>query len=81
MKGIPLKDHIRTAVMGTPGFALPALEYVVNAKSANGERQFDLIALYTRAPKPSGRGQEIVYSPIHQAALELQKTYPLPFKI
>lgn len=76
-----LTPHTRLIVMGTPGFILPTLYRLINEKAPNGEPQFDLVAVYTRAPKPTGRGLEVLYSPVHQAALELQKTYPLPFKI
>ncbi len=76
-----LKPHTRVIVMGTPGFILPTLKRLIEEKAENGEPQFDLVAVYTRAPKPTGRGLETLYSPVHQAALKLQETYPLPFKI
>ncbi len=76
-----LKPHTRLVVMGTPGFILPTLYHVLNVKAENGEPQFDLIAVYTRAPKPKGRGMNLFHSPVHKAALELQKTYRLPFEI
>ena len=76
-----LKPHTRLIVMGTPAFILPTLDRLVQERAENGEPQFDLVAIYTRAPKPMGRGLELSYSPVHKAALELQKTYRLPFEI
>jgi methionyl-tRNA formyltransferase len=44
--------------MGTPDFAVPALAAIVAAGH-------DVAAVYTRAPKPKGRGQALAYSPVH----------------
>lgn len=76
-----LKPHLRLIVMGTPGFILPTLYRMLEEKAENGQPQFDLVAVYTRAPKPAGHGMNLRYSHVHQAALELQKTYRLPFEI
>lgn len=76
-----LKPHTRLIVMGTPDFILPTLYRLTKEKAENSEPQFDLVAVYTRAPKPAGHGLELSYSPVHKAALELQKTYHLPFEI
>src|SRR6185312_7412993 len=40
--------------MGTPEFAVPTLH--------------EIVAAYTRAPKPAGRGQAERKSPVHEAA-------------
>ena len=76
-----LKPHTRLIAMGTPNFLEHALRRLIEEKDQNGEYLFDLVAIYTRAPKPTGRGLELLYSPVHKAALELQKTYRLPFEI
>ncbi len=76
-----LKPHTRLIVMGTPDFILPTLYRLVKETTENGEPLFDLVAVYTRAPKPAGHGLELSYSPVHKAALELQKTYSIPFEI
>jgi len=47
--------------MGTPEFAVAALEALVTA----GHR---VAAAYTRAPRPAGRGQKEQPSPVHRAA-------------
>jgi methionyl-tRNA formyltransferase len=54
---------LRIIFMGTPAFAVPALEALISA----GHR---VAAVYTRAPKPGGRrGLELVLSPVHETAL------------
>ena len=49
--------------MGTPEFALPTLEAL--------HKKHEIIAVYTQAPKPAGRGQAETLSPIHKLALSL----------
>jgi methionyl-tRNA formyltransferase len=49
------------AFMGTAGFGLPALKAIVEAGHA-------VACVYTRAPKPAGRGQSLRKTPIHEAA-------------
>lgn len=53
--------------MGTPQFALPALDALHKA----GHR---IVAVYTQPPRPAGRGQKEMLSPVHQYAL----THNLP---
>jgi len=47
--------------MGTPEFAVPTLTGIVGAGH-------EVVAAYTRAPKPAGRGQAERKSPVHVAA-------------
>jgi methionyl-tRNA formyltransferase len=47
--------------MGTPEFAVPTLTELVG-------RGHEIAAVYTRAPKPAGRGQAERKSPVHLAA-------------
>lgn len=49
--------------MGTPEFAVPTLEALHNAH--------EVVAVYTQAPKPSGRGHKESISKIHELALKL----------
>ena len=49
--------------MGTPEFAVPALEAL--------HKQHEIIAVYTQAPKPAGRGQQETLSPIHLLSNQL----------
>jgi methionyl-tRNA formyltransferase len=52
---------MRIVFMGTPEFAVPTLTEIV----AGGH---EVVAVYTRAPKPAGRGQAERKSPVHEAA-------------
>ena len=57
--------------MGTPQFAVPALEALI-AGSKPGlvlRDGFEIVTVITRPDKPAGRGKEIVYSPVKQLAL------------
>lgn len=47
--------------MGTPAFALPALEALHNS-------EHKIIAVYTQPPRPAGRGQKETPSSVHQFA-------------
>lgn len=53
--------RLRLAFMGTPVFALKALEALVEAGH-------DIACVYTRAPKPAGRGQKEQLTPVHRFA-------------
>ena len=55
---------MRIIFMGTPDFAVPTLHEIAGAGH-------EIVAVYTRAPKPAGRGQELRKSPVHEAADEL----------
>ncbi|RBP15845.1 methionyl-tRNA formyltransferase [Roseiarcus fermentans] len=53
---------MRVVFMGAPEFSVPTLRRVVDAGR-------DVVAVYTRAPKPGGRrGLEIRKTPVHEAA-------------
>lgn len=52
---------MRIVFMGTPEFAVPTLVEIVGAGH-------EVVAVYTRAPKPAGRGQAERKSPVHEAA-------------
>lgn len=47
--------------MGTPEFAVPTLTEIV-------ARGHEVVAVYTRAPKPAGRGQAERRTPVHETA-------------
>src|SRR5260221_9018146 len=62
---------LRVIFMGTPQFAVPALE-ALSAGTAPGAvlpQGYQLVTVITRVDKPAGRGKEIIYSPVKQAAL------------
>ncbi|MBD8065680.1 methionyl-tRNA formyltransferase [Devosia sp. PTR5] len=52
---------MRVVFMGTPEFSVPTLTEIVSAGH-------EVVAVYTRAPKPAGRGQGERKSPVHGAA-------------
>src|SRR5581483_7172670 len=52
---------LRLVFMGTPDVAVPTLLEIVG-------RGHDVAAVYTRAPKPAGRGLEMMPSPVERAA-------------
>lgn len=52
---------LRVVFMGTPDFAVPTLTEIVG-------QGHEVIAVYTRAPAPAGRGMALKPSPVHQAA-------------
>lgn len=53
--------------MGTPDFAVPSLEILV-------ENHYRVVAVVTAPDKPKGRGQKVTVSPVKQCALQ----YDLP---
>jgi len=56
---------LRLVFMGTPDFAVPSLiELAV--------RGHDIAAVYTRAPKPAGRGMEMQVTPVEREARRLK---------
>ncbi len=52
---------MRVVFMGTPDFSVPTLTEIVSSGH-------EVVAVYTRAPKPAGRGQAERKSPVHEAA-------------
>jgi len=52
---------MRLIFMGTPDFAVPTLMEIVG-------RGHEVVAVYTRAPKPAGRGMDLQKTPVHQQA-------------
>jgi methionyl-tRNA formyltransferase len=52
---------MRVVFMGTPDFSVPTLTEIVSAGH-------EVVAVYTRAPKPAGRGQAERKSPVHETA-------------
>jgi len=50
--------------MGTPEFSCPALQKLLDDKN------FEIVAVYTREPQLAGRGQKITNSAIHNLALK-----------
>ena len=62
---------LRIIYMGTPQFAVPVLVTLI-AGSKPGlvlQEGYEIVTVITRPDKPSGRGKEVVYSPVKQLAL------------
>lgn len=64
----------RIAFMGTPGFAVPALEALHQAGH-------QILAVYCQPPKPTGRGMQLTPTPVHQAAEKLGLIVRTPEKL
>ena len=62
---------LRIIYMGTPQFAVPALEALITGKAPGVvlPEGYEIVTVITRPDKPVGRGQEIIYSPVKQTAL------------
>jgi len=50
--------------MGTPNFALPALQALID------DKDFEIVAVYSKEPQIAGRGHKIQNSSIHNLALQ-----------
>jgi methionyl-tRNA formyltransferase len=55
---------LRTVFLGTPAFAVPTLERLV-------ERGHPVVAVFTQPDRPKGRGGQVTASPVKEAALRL----------
>ena len=55
---------MRIIFMGTPDFAVPALDALAGAGH-------DVVAVYSQPPRPAGRGKALRASPVHARAEEL----------
>ena len=59
--------NLRTVFMGTPDFAVPCLDMLV-------QENYPVVAVVTQPDRPKGRGQKLTYSPVKETAL----AYNLP---
>lgn len=55
---------MKVIFMGTPAFSCPTLQNLIE------DRNIEIIAVYSKEPAVSGRGQKINNSPIHKLALK-----------
>ncbi len=56
-------NQLRIIFMGTPEFAVPSLEILL-------ENKFNIVAVITAADKPKGRSQKLIPSPVKECALK-----------
>jgi methionyl-tRNA formyltransferase len=64
---------MRLIFMGTPQFAIPALEALAEARAAGrlAPDGLEIVSVVTRPDKPAGRGQGVAFSPVKERALAL----------
>jgi methionyl-tRNA formyltransferase len=55
---------MRLVFCGTPQFAVPSLKHLL------AQPEFEIVGVYTQPDRPRGRGQEVSYSPVKEAAME-----------
>jgi methionyl-tRNA formyltransferase len=71
----PKSHRLRLSFCGTPQFAVPTLKYLLK------EKEFEVAAVFTQPDRPRGRGQEVSFSPVKQAAMEAGVRVEQPEKI
>lgn len=53
-----MNQSLRIAYMGTPDFAVPALQAIIDSPH-------EAVCVFTQPPRPKGRGQKVQPSPVH----------------
>jgi methionyl-tRNA formyltransferase len=66
---------VRLVFCGTPQFAVPALKHLL------AQSDFEIVAVITQPDRPRGRGQEVSFSPVKEAALAAKLPVHQPEKI
>ena len=66
---------LRIVFCGTPQFAVPTLKYLLTRSD------FDIVAVITQPDRPSGRGMQVKFSPVKEAALAAGVRLHQPEKI
>ena len=69
------ETRMRIVFCGTPQFAVPTLKYLLK------EKEFEVAAVFTQPDRPRGRGKEVSFSPVKEAAVEAGVRVPQPDKI
>ncbi len=59
---------LRIVFMGTPAFAVPSLNAVLNLKD-DGFRDTEVVGVVTQPDRPAGRGKRLTAPPVKEAAL------------
>ena len=67
--------RMRIVFCGTPSFAVPTLQHLL------AQSEFEVIRVITQPDRPRGRGQEISFSPVKEAALAANLAVYQPEKI
>jgi len=66
---------VRLLFCGTPPFAVPTLKYLL------AQSDFEILAAITQPDRPRGRGQEVSFSAVKEAALAANLAVHQPEKI
>jgi len=66
---------MRIVFCGTPQFAVPTLKHLL------AQSDFEVVAVITQPDRPRGRGQEVSFSPVKEAALAAKLPVHQPEKI
>src|SRR5246500_1598312 len=66
---------MRIVFCGTPQFAVPPFKYLLE------QPDFEIVGVFTQPDRPRGRGQEVSFSPVKEAALEANLPVLQPAKI
>jgi methionyl-tRNA formyltransferase len=66
---------VRLLFCGTPQFAVPSLNHLL------AQPDFEILGVITQPDRPSGRGREVSFSPVKQAALAANLPVHQPEKI
>lgn len=72
---------MRVVFMGTPEFAVPALEAIHGEGRDAGRPRHEIVAVYTQPDRPVGRGLELRASPVKARALALGLPVAQPEKL
>jgi methionyl-tRNA formyltransferase len=68
-------ERIRIVFCGTPSFAVPTLKHLL------AQSEFEIVGVITQPDRPRGRGQEVSFSPVKEAALAANLEVHQPEKI
>ncbi|GER87380.1 methionyl-tRNA formyltransferase [Dictyobacter vulcani] len=63
---------LRIVYMGTPYFAVPALEALIKGSEPGAvlPEGYEIVTVITRPDKPAGRGRGVIFSPVKQLAID-----------
>jgi methionyl-tRNA formyltransferase len=61
--GVVAVNRLRMVFCGTPHFAVPSLKKFLS------QPDFEIVGVFTQPDRPRGRGQEVFFSPVKEAAL------------
>ena len=68
-------DRLKLVFCGTPQFAVPTLQHLL------AQKEFEIAAVITQPDRGRGRGQEVSFSPVKEAALAAGVAVHQPVKI